>query len=234
MEISVPETDFDEEDYQENAADDMEPIYVDTFIKAHEINISKDSIKYWKNKRQFAYMKNLDSLLRASQAGNKQPVYEPSFLERLLRSNIFSVLAWMICGFVVLLIAYQVFRNNGLFSGNRNNKKLVEEYIPEDQAELAHDFDQLINQAYKLGDFRMAVRYEFLRTLKNLRNKGHIEFAIDKTNSKYLAELPQNWRPDFRSLIHDYEYVWYGHFTIEKEQYISIQKKFASFTRLMQ
>jgi hypothetical protein len=224
----------DEIEYAGEDEDEKDAFVVDTFLVKHRVNINPDSIRHWQNAKQFAYIKNLDSLLRATQANVKAEEYKPSFLERLFRSNIFALLAWMLGGFVILLIIYQLIRNNGLFASNKSVKKLVEAFTPGEHIELAHDFDLLMEQAYHQGDYRLAVRYAFLKNLKQLRKIGYIDFAIDKTNTKYLQEVPAQLRPGLKSLIHDYEYVWYGHHGISKEQYAIIQKKFAAFEQHLQ
>lgn len=205
----------------------------DTVLRLRNISIDRDSIYSLKNKKEFRYVKNLDSLLKASQ--QKEPAQPKkisgnSFSNRLLGGSFIKALLWILAIFFIGIIIYQLLKSNGLFQ--RKSTSLVTENI-ENETELLlhHDFDQLIHQACKLGDYRMAVRYLFLRTLQQLRDKNQINYEPDKTNSRYVYELPEQWRNDFSRLIFQYEYVWYGHFDIQKEQYSQVEKAFSNFSQ---
>lgn len=75
----------------------------------------------------------------------------------------------------------------------------------------------------------MAVRYLFLKTLRQLSDRGHLQQSADKTNFQYVQEIPADKRNDFASLVLNYEYVWYGHLNIVREQYDQLEKKYTSF-----
>lgn len=218
-----------EETYNEITEDYYSP---DTNLIIHPVYIEKDSIISWKSRKEFSYVNNLDSLLKAHQDKQmKEPVRMPrsdSFMSRLLGGPLFKMILWALAIFFVGIIIYQLLKSKGLFQ--RSSSTGVTEK-PEDEEELLlkNDFDQLIGQAYKIGDYRTAVRYLFLKTLQQLRDKNQINYEPDKTNSRYVYELPVNKRNDFSRLIFQYEYVWYGHFDINREQYEEVQKGFHSF-----
>ncbi|RYY68315.1 MAG: DUF4129 domain-containing protein, partial [Chitinophagaceae bacterium] len=60
-------------------------------------------------------------------------------------------------------------------------------------------------------------------------DNNHIDYEPDKTNSRYVYELPESWRNDFSKLVFQYEYVWYGHFDIDNNQYANVQKGYDAF-----
>ncbi|RYD76642.1 MAG: hypothetical protein EOP53_14350 [Sphingobacteriales bacterium] len=214
-----------EEDYEEYSQ-------VDTVLYSNAVVLEKDSINSWKRKKEFAYIKNLDSLLKASQ--EKEPIHKQripggdSFATRLLGGPVIKIILWTLALFFVGIIVYQLLKNRGLFQRS-SRSKVAEKPEDEDILLLHDDFEKLAQQAIAIGDYRMAVRYHFLKILQQLRDKNHISYEPDKTNARYVYELPLNWRNDFSKLIFQYEYVWYGHFDINQHQYEQVKYGFHSF-----
>jgi hypothetical protein len=94
------------------------------------------------------------------------------------------------------------------------------------------EYDFAISEAENKNEINVALRYLFLKTLKNLSDKGDINFAAEKTNSDYLMEMSHHANfEDFKKLTRNYDYVWYGKFFIDKEQYQELKKDFNSFNK---
>lgn len=226
--IQAPIEEINDSDYYE----EIKEAPVDTNLFARYINLPDDSIRNWKNRKEYAYTKNLDSLLKASQEVQQVPQTRAprsgSFMNQLLGGSIIKIILWTLAILFVGIIVYQLLKRNGLFQSSYKSK-VAEKPAEEEELSLQNDFDPLIDQAFKQGDYRMAVRYHFLKTLQQLRDKNQINYEPDKTNSRYVYEIPVNWRNDFSQLILQYEYVWYGHFDINREQYEQVQKRFHSF-----
>lgn len=82
------------------------------------------------------------------------------------------------------------------------------------------DIPSLIRNAVAAGDYRLAVRWQFLRTLNDLDRLKLIRFAPYKTNFDYRRELgDQPLNRLFREICRVYEYAWYGRFELGKEAY---------------
>jgi hypothetical protein len=91
-------------------------------------------------------------------------------------------------------------------------------------------FQELIEDAVARGQYRMAVRFHYLRCLKYLQEKELIVWKFEKTNSEYLTELdPTPLRKPFGELTRLYEYIWYGEFAIEKAEYHTSKESFLKF-----
>lgn len=89
------------------------------------------------------------------------------------------------------------------------------------------DLQALINQALKQSDYRLAVRYMFLKVLKELSGKKLIEWHYEKTNNDYLKELKSpGLKHDFKTVSHLYDYIWYGEFPINEERFLMAQAQF--------
>lgn len=79
-------------------------------------------------------------------------------------------------------------------------------------------------------NYRLAVRLLYLQTLKHLSDKEIIDWQPNKTNLAYVAEV-QNGQgyEEFTPLTHQFEYVWYGDFKLDKSAYEHIQLAFQQF-----
>ncbi|MGZ3865396.1 MAG: DUF4129 domain-containing protein, partial [Bacteroidia bacterium] len=98
----------------------------------------------------------------------------------------------------------------GLFRGD--SKKLAGASfadLPEDIASI--NLDKLIEEALQNGNYRLAVRWCFLRSLQMLNQAGKITWQPSKTNIDYELELQDlTQREHFNKLSYVFEHVWYG------------------------
>jgi len=157
---------------------------------------------------------------------------EPNKKNSPLSGGLPKSLLWLIVvgGFLGFLVIYLSNSNVGIF--RRGNRALPNDYdsdiIPENIFEI--NYEREIQKAIQKSDFRLAVRLMFLRSLKNLSGKGIIRHQQDRTNFDYLMQLHGGPHYDnFFRLTRNYEYTWYGQFTIEPDKFNVIQKDFESF-----
>ena len=84
----------------------------------------------------------------------------------------------------------------------------------------AVDFSARRAEAEAAGNFRLATRLGYLEVLKQLTDRGLINWQPDKTNHAYLAELPAGpLREAFRGATREFEYVWYGELRLNAALY---------------
>jgi hypothetical protein len=116
---------------------------------------------------------------------------------------------------------------NGLFG--RSTKGLKNYELS--QTDIHHiSFDNEIKKAIGSGNYRLAIRLQYLQALKNLSDNGHIEWRINKTNTDYVVET--NGKPFnnvFATLTSNFEYAWYGEKRVSKEQFLELQNEFQQF-----
>ena len=213
--------------------------FTDTILYMHEIAMPGDSVNSWKNDKKYAYVKNLDSLLKAREkeyisqsrtvSSDSSSSSSSSGLSDFFSSFIVKAIFWGAAIIFVLYILYKLFLNQGIFKKSRSSSPVNELEHDEQHIDDASDYDALILQSFKLADYRMAVRYLFLKTLRQLSDKGQLQRSVDKTNFQYVQEIGPDKKKDFASLVLNYEYVWYGHLDIGREQYAQIEKNYQSF-----
>lgn len=239
--ISYTDTDstylIDDDEEEDNGTESgfAKDVLSDTSINFNEYALNKDSIAFWKNKKEYGWINNLDSFLLAKKkeasAQSKVVVNEnkgSSFLGNLFNSGVLQMLMWLIAAALVIFIIYRLFLSQGIF-GKRSAKSKLQVQDEEEEVLLNNDYDLLMSRAYGNSDLRLAMHFLFLKTLKKLSEKELITYAVDKTNTAYTRELPIAKRNHFAALALYYEYVWYGNVNIEVTTFDNIKIKFDEF-----
>ena len=228
-------------------SNDSTIIYKDTDSAKNNLN-ENDTIGHWKNKREFAYIHTLDSLLRKQKNlrtdtvsidentgkinRNRVQGNDMSGLNKILNSLPVQIFFWALAFIFILFIFYFVFFKNGIFRGGRKKQIVGKDEEPVDELADISSYDSLVSQAEKENNYNLATRYLFLRTLKNISDKELIHFAGDKTNREYLDEMKNHtYFSEFGWLTRNYEYLWYGKFTIGSEEYAKLKERFNLFNK---
>lgn len=94
----------------------------------------------------------------------------------------------------------------------------------------AIDIDAQLKTAINEGNYRLAVRYLYLKLLKSMTDADAIQWSIYKTDRDYQSELKTTSdKRTFGRLSSIYNYVWYGEFSLAQEHFDSIYKGYLSF-----
>lgn len=210
---------------------------VDTGLYKNNIDLPYDSVTNWRNLNDYSYTKYLDSLLKSTKKkkeAEKERLNppEPGMFNDILGSGIVGLLLWTFVICFVGFILYQLFLSEGEFRRRSKSVKGTSAEVEEEIITNESDFDALITQALQNGNYRQAVRYQYLRTLHLLAGKNQVQLAPDKTNFQYVSEITnQVHRQAFAALTLNYEYVWYGEFDIDKNIYEKIETNFRLLNR---
>ncbi|CAN5506124.1 hypothetical protein BH11BAC3_BH11BAC3_47980 [soil metagenome] len=238
VEIETQQTVVDTNDEEVNAdEEETDVFYVDTVLRHNELAILPDSMVSLKKMKDFAYAKNLDSLLNAYQNNQNNaavPKEEPSWLQLFFSSKITTYVFWAIAVIFIVFVLSKLFITEGFFQ--RSYKKAPVKILEDDSEQLSHttDYGKLIGLAVSQQNYRLAIRYLYLQTLQKLTTKGVITFAPDKTNYEYVQELNgKNYKNEFAALTLNYEYAWYGAFDIDEKIFAPIQHKFKQFNSVL-
>ncbi len=187
-----------------------------------------------RNNKDFQYEKKLVT-------GNTAADILSRWFDRLNRhffSRIFSKEAqpfWRVFPFIIMAAALAIVvialrRGDffGLFLRKKASTGELSYYTEENIYEI--DFDVMIKKFMENNEYRMALRYRFLKSLRNLSEKGVIVWKNEKTNRDYAKELSlQPVRSSFSELVNIFEYVWYGNFEIDKNFLDRMNERFRSF-----
>lgn len=212
---------YTDEEYQQE-------IKPDTVLIKNTFLISPDSIAAIKKKKEFAYVPLMDSLLRAQDKTSPAKLDRPvSMVERFLNSRFFRFFVWLIPISLLLFVLYNFLKSRGSFTKKKQSDVREEDDERPDNTNL--DYLKLAQQAADKGEFRVAVKYLFLRTLQQLSAGGHINYASDKTNYNYVQEIASDKKKDFARLVLNYEYVWYGNAIPDRSRFMLLESEFQNF-----
>ncbi len=232
-EVETTVTDTPEEEYSENViSDEATPVfYLDTSLLKNSNHLSPDSVRLLKNDQQFSYAGVLDSMLKAQRKqelqASKPANDSPSWLELFFSSAITKYVFWILAVFFIGFIIVKLFMSGGFFqrATAASRVKTVDE---EDHTPATYrNYDVLIANARKEGNYRLATRYLYLQLLQKLVAIGAIEYTPDKTNAAYLSELTgKPYKSEVARLTLNYEYVWYGEFVIDSTLFNQVETAF--------
>jgi hypothetical protein len=223
----------------------------DTSLYFKYLYTPKDTVQYWKNLPSFAYAAYLDSLLRnrelekkkieqkkQERSSNRRSSGESSGSDTVTFDNkpgffsspAINVLLWILAGGFILFIIYSLFLKDGMFRRNTKSSAGIGSGGEEaEEVKPGTDMDSLIAQAVRDKNFRLAVRYQYLKNLHKLAEKGFVQYAVDKTNYQYVNELTNaGLRNEFAGITLNYEYVWYGEFNIDETIYRKLETGFTN------
>ncbi len=135
---------------------------------------------------------------------------------------------------VFLLVVYFIFRaiinKEGTWVfGKSSEKNIVPVTDIENNIHVA-DFKSLIEIAESEKNYRLAVRYYYLWLLRSLTNAQLIDYDVEKTDSDYLYELQsKDNRDQFSYTSYLYNYIWYGEFDVNTQQFDKAKHAFTTF-----
>ncbi|MBU0489763.1 MAG: DUF4129 domain-containing protein [Bacteroidetes bacterium] len=124
---------------------------------------------------------------------------------------------------IILVAALVIFQLIGmspvkLFARNRKIRDVS--WSASDDDPYSRDFRKLAAQHAESGEFRLAVRYYFLHTLKILDEQQFIEWNPNKANRDYVREASKHDECQrFGGITLLYEKVWYGNHSAGTTEY---------------
>ena len=184
-----------------------------------DYSVSKPRESFWQK-----LMRKVDKILR-SIFGETVFAKSSEFTVALVR-----LFAIILVGFLLYFIIRYILGKDGNFIFGRKNKKL--DLNVEELHENIHEinFPESIAKFEHEGDYRSAVRYQFLFALKKLSDKKLINWNPEKTNKDYVVELKvHDLKKGFSELSYIFEYVWYGEFSIDEQSYQKFKNQYQAF-----
>jgi hypothetical protein len=144
---------------------------------------------------------------------------------------LYNLFLYVLAPLTIIYIIWKLFgadKKFFLYGSSKKNKLHFEEL--DNIQEI--NFDKLIQDAIDKRQFRLAIRLSYLLLLKELSVKGLIAWSPEKTNYEYLREIKSNSiRDQFAQNSLMYEYVWYGDFEIDQDNFNKVSGGLQAFTR---
>jgi hypothetical protein len=143
-----------------------------------------------------------------------------------------SLFRYIIIAAFIALIVFVVIKFTGvdfkLFTGK--SKAIIIPYTESSDNIHEIDFRTEIDKAIMSANYRMAVRLMYLLSLKKLNSQNLIDWQPEKTNQTYIKEIiDPHKREQFSLLTTQFEYIWYGEFFIDKENFNLLKNSYDQF-----
>ena len=142
---------------------------------------------------------------------------------------IFRILPYLLLGFLFfLLIRFFLKVNSNRLVMNTKEQGNVS-ITEEEQIIKNEDIPALIKEAIKQKNYRLAIRYYYLLSLKHLTDNNSINWEPQKTNEDYIKEISTSSLKDsFKNITRIYDYVWYGEFGVDALRFEALKQPFVN------
>ena len=143
------------------------------------------------------------------------------FLFNILPYLVFAVLLFFLIRFFLKV------NSKTLITGQKETAGF--QFTEDEQIIKNEDINALINTAIAQHNFRLAIRYYYLLSLKHLTEKQVITWQQEKTNEDYITEIEsETIKSSFKNITRIYDYVWYGEFKVDQLRFERLKMSFES------
>jgi hypothetical protein len=189
-------------------------------------NVPDSVISRYKKDKDFAYANDAAYWAKDAPSDNKDFWY---YFLAFITSTGVRIFVYILIAAVLLFAFYKIVVENKLYLFYSPPKKL--NAIETDEANLqSEDFDAKIHEAMAAMDYRLAIRWMYLKALRMLDEEELIHFHAQGTNQEYVAQLSKHEQGmNFKYLTNVYDYAWYGGFVLTQQQAERLQQNFNQF-----
>lgn len=168
-----------------------------------------------KKDKQFEYANDPRYWIKEEEKDNRGSGFDFGSL-----GPVISFIMYCLLAAAILFVVYRLIVSNNLFYSK--SPKLIKVSEDVDTELTEEDIDKKIEQAVSTRNYRLATRFLFIKSLKKLDARGLIRFHPQATNYDYLNQVSgHSVAADFGFVTRVYEFVWYGEFDINEEQFQS-------------
>lgn len=194
---------------------------------------SKDKITEYQQDDRFQY-ENIEKGSSMSLL-DKLKYWLDNLLDKLFsgaaKSGIPSIIIIIIIVVVIILVILKLMgvKFKTLFGKKKMDTPEIDIYT---ENVHAMNFDSLINNALKNKDYRLAVRFLYLKNLKLLSDKNIIKWNVNKTNYSYQYEIKDHdLRSKYIETTFIFDYIWYGEFSLDENKFMEINDRMSYFNK---
>ncbi|RRO17194.1 hypothetical protein [Mesohalobacter salilacus] len=143
---------------------------------------------------------------------------------------IFKVLPYLILGAALIFIVWFIARSNPGNQIMRQHDASKVTITEEEELLMTRNLEKMADEAIENQQFRLAIRYLYLNSIKRLDLKDIIKYANDKTNFEYLKEIEfKELSKIFKHLTIAYEQTWYGQMQFDEVYFQNLQQQYETF-----
>lgn len=160
-------------------------------------------------------------------------------LQRLFRTKalgfVFQNMNYVIMALAALVVILVIRKLSLSGLVYRKDKTYASFVLNNAQEEMNIDPNLMISEAVKNKDYRAAVRYYYIKSIRQLAGKDLINFQTNKTNSQYIKELREpEIKKTFQKLTLLFEKTCYGGRTLEETHFEEARNLFETFNKAVE
>lgn len=216
---------------QENQFLQLDPI--DSLEKLNEISW-KEGIHNRYSEDNFDYSIKEKEIKNNNSNSGFSPLFSPDVFGSFITFFYFLFKIVLIASAIFLIYwAIKYFSESKQIKKSKHKPRASVNLNP-DEIEDIHeiDFAKEIKKAQDLNDFRLAIRWSYLWTLKKMDDKQLIEWQPKKTNQDYTREIKsKTHKKTFKKLTYIFDYTWFGKFNITQSIFENTMKEFSTYRK---
>jgi Domain of unknown function (DUF4129) len=181
-----------------------------------------------------SYLKNPDyAYANEPEYWRREAQPKPGIFAKLFGSRLFQWIIFILFAGIFLYGIFQLAKENNLRwlkrkSFQNDSTKEVSVFNEE------IDYDVLIHKYQLEENYRLAVRFMYLRLIRIIREKGEIQIRDSSTNSEIAHAFKSHpGGSDFRYLATAYEYIYYGEFNPQQDLFNRLKNRFEDFQQTL-
>jgi hypothetical protein len=149
-------------------------------------------------------------------------------------AKILMVLPYVIGGIVLFLLIKFFVKTKIKSAVSFSKNPSIINFSKDEELLQKADLEALIKNAIDKEDYRLAVRFLYLKTLKLLTDNKFVNWEQQKTNNDYISEIiDTTLKKSFENTTRIYDFVWYGNFQIDYAQFSRIYNEFSATNSLI-
>ncbi|SRX55015.1 hypothetical protein [Aequorivita sp. CIP111184] len=147
-----------------------------------------------------------------------------------LSPEMYQIIKFIIYGLLIVFAIYILVKllvgDNASSFFSKKSKMVAPLNIQEEHIENVN-LDSYIKNALNEENYRLAIRYMYLKSLKLLSLKNIIDWHFEKTNNDYYREIESvTLKENFKKISYLYDNIWYGEYALNKAGFENAQKDF--------
>ena len=147
-------------------------------------------------------------------------------------NNFMRIIPYLLLAVLIFLIVRFLFKKYFVKYFGNSIAEARFTYGEDEEIIRKKDINTLLKEAVEKENYRMAMRYYYLKLLKKLEENNIIKWEPQKTNFEYLLEIKQKEYVDkFRRFTLWYDYIWYGKYPLGSSEFSVISREFESFLK---
>lgn len=183
-------------------------------------------VERFKTNKEFDYANNPAFWKKEPPADDSKFI---KFMNWLSKSALMKWLLYLFLTAVIVFTIYKIMVVNDFFVFSGRRKKIADEAASAEEFTTI-DLDKRIASCIEKAEYRQAVRFMYLITLRYLHDTQQIHLDAKFTNHDYVRQMQKNARgADFSRLTRFYEYAWYGEYPLSSQQFDHVHQNFNRF-----